>query len=64
VLAVPLCTVLCFDGSWLVWTGIPTRDFGLTPKLTAMIGCGRAFAFGWLLDRRVDLLAAGDVLGT
>ena len=56
VLAVPLFAVLYVDRLWPVWFGIPTPETGLLPKLSALVGFGTAFAFGWVLHRQVDLL--------
>lgn len=57
VLAVPLFLVFQRDPGWMIWFGIQTPDTGLQPQLPAMVGFGAAFAFGWLLHRRHDLLA-------
>jgi peptidoglycan/LPS O-acetylase OafA/YrhL len=56
VLAVPACLWLYYDETWSLWGGIATPDTGLTPQLTAMIAFGVAFGFGWLLQRRMELL--------
>jgi ABC-type multidrug transport system ATPase subunit len=55
-LALPLAAVLYLDPGWQVWFGIPTPDFGLTPKLPALAAFGVAFAFGWMLQRQQALL--------
>ena len=56
VLAAPVFAVLHLDPAWPVWFGIPTPDMGLAPKLSAMVGFGTAFGFGWLLHRQTELL--------
>jgi ABC-type multidrug transport system ATPase subunit/surface polysaccharide O-acyltransferase-like enzyme len=58
VLALPAFAVLYRDPDWPVWFGIPTPDTGFVPQLPALVGFGAAFAFGWLLHRRADLLAS------
>lgn len=56
VLAAPAIAVLYFKADWAIWFGIPTPDTGLVPQLPAMVAYGTAFAFGWVLHRRVDRL--------
>jgi peptidoglycan/LPS O-acetylase OafA/YrhL len=53
--AAPVCAVLYFSSDWQAWTGIPTPDTGLMPKLPALIGFGTSFSVGWLLHRQMDL---------
>jgi peptidoglycan/LPS O-acetylase OafA/YrhL len=55
-LAAPIAACLYFTPNWIMWSGIPTPDSGLTPQLPAMIGFGTAFVFGWLLHRQNELL--------
>jgi len=57
LLAMPIAFCLYFTPNWMMWTGIPTPDSGLTPQLPAMIGFGFAFVFGWLLHRQTKLLS-------
>jgi glucan biosynthesis protein C len=57
VLALPLAVALWFEPNWVPFFGIPTPDHGLVPNLSATVGFGLAFGFGFLLDRRRDLLA-------
>jgi ABC-type multidrug transport system ATPase subunit/fucose 4-O-acetylase-like acetyltransferase len=57
LLAAPLALVLLADPAWPLWFGIPTPDTGLLPQLPALVGFGGAFACGWWLHRRADLLA-------
>lgn len=56
MLAAPICLLLYFSGSWILWTGIPTPDTGITPQAAATIGFGTAFAIGWILHRQASLL--------
>jgi len=56
-LAAPIALCLYFTPNWMMWTGVPTPDTGLTPQLPAMIGYGSAFVFGWLLHRQSELLS-------
>lgn len=56
-LALPLAAVLYLDPGWPLWFGIPTPDYGLTPKLPAVVAYGGAFALGWMLHRQQELLA-------
>lgn len=57
LLAAPIATCLYFTPNWIMWSGIPSPDNGLTPQLPAMIGFGTAFAFGWLIQRQSELLS-------
>ena len=57
VLAAPLAAALYLTPVWIPFFGIPTPDTGLVPEAAALTGYGVAFAFGFLLDRRRDLLA-------
>jgi ABC-type multidrug transport system ATPase subunit len=43
---------------WFYWQGIPTPDQSLIPQIPASVGFGTAFAFGWLVHRSKDALAA------
>jgi peptidoglycan/LPS O-acetylase OafA/YrhL len=56
VLAVPACLWFYYDEAWSLWGGVPTPDTGLTPQLAAMIAFGVAFGFGWVVQRRMELL--------
>lgn len=58
LLALPMALLLFLKADWLLWFGIPTPDFGLTPQLPAIVAYGVAFAFGWTLHRQQDLLLA------
>ncbi len=55
-LASPAIAVLFFDASVPLWFGIPTPEYGLAPKLSALAAFGTAFGFGWMLHRQVALL--------
>jgi len=57
VLAAPLAVSVWFEPNWVPFFGIPTPDHGLVPNLSACVGFGTVFGFGFLLDRRRDLLA-------
>ena len=56
VLAAPLAVALYFTPNWIAFLGIPTPDTGLLPNAAAPTGFFTAFVFGFLLDRRRDLL--------
>jgi len=58
LLATPLALTFATQPVWFAWGGIPTPDAGFVPNLTAVIGLGTAFGFGWLLQRQPALLAA------
>lgn len=56
LLAAPLALAMWLDPKWIAFFGIPTPDAGLVPNTTALVGFGSAFALGFLVDRRRDLL--------
>ena len=56
VLAAPLFVVLYFNEAWFPWFGIPAPDGGFRPSVSAMVGYGTAFGFGWFLHRQLELL--------
>ncbi|NBB53243.1 acyltransferase family protein, partial [Rhizobium sp. CRIBSB] len=56
VLGAPLAIALWSTPDWIPFFGIPTPDTGLIPNVIAMTGFATAFLFGFLLDRRRDLL--------
>lgn len=56
VLALPMGAALYLQPTWLIWFGIPTPDHSLIPDGTDLIIFGGAFAFGWLIQRQLDLL--------
>lgn len=56
-LATPMALCLYFTPNWMMWTGVPTPDTGLSPQLPAMIAYGSAFVFGWLMHRQSEFLS-------
>lgn len=56
VLAAPLALTFWFDPTWVAFFAVPTPDEGVIPNAAALTGFGLAFALGFLLDRRRDLL--------
>ena len=56
VLAAPLALAFWLDPKWIAFFAVPTPDAGLVPHTAALVGFGSAFATGFLLDRRRDLL--------
>lgn len=56
LLAAPLCLALYLQPYWVMWFGIPTPDRSFIPNLPAVIAYGGAFAFGWLVQQRADVL--------
>ncbi len=56
VLAAPLCLALYLQPYWVMWFGIPTPDTSFVPNLPAVLAYGGAFAFGWLVQQRADVL--------
>ncbi|MBU1323763.1 MAG: acyltransferase family protein [Alphaproteobacteria bacterium] len=52
----PLAAALAYYPNWIPFFGIPTPDYGFVPNVPALVGFGLAFAMGWLLARRLDLL--------
>jgi len=58
MLGLPLASALLSLPVWLPVMGIPTPDQSLIPQLPATVGYGTAFAFGWLVQRAPEALAA------
>lgn len=56
LLAAPLAFALWLDPKWIAFFAVPTPDAGVVPNTAALVGFGGAFALGFLLDRRRDLL--------
>jgi peptidoglycan/LPS O-acetylase OafA/YrhL len=56
LLAAPLCLSLYLEPYWTMWFGIPTPDRSLVPNLSATVGFGGAFLFGWMASLRPDAL--------
>jgi len=57
-LGLPVAAALMSLPMWFYWQGIPTPDQSLIPQVPASVGFGTAFAFGWLVHRSKDALAA------
>jgi len=57
-LGLPVAAALMSLSFWFYWQGIPTPDQSLIPQIPASVGFGTAFAFGWLVHRSKDALAA------
>lgn len=57
-LGIPLAAALMALPMWFYWQGIPTPDMSLIPTTPALVGFGTAFAFGWLVHRARDGIAA------
>ena len=55
-LAIPLAAAFSLGEPWMKALGVPTPDHGLLPNVQSMVAFATAFAFGWMLHRRVDLL--------
>jgi len=58
VLGIPLAAALMWQPFWIYWSGIPTPDMSLIPKIPATVGFGTAFIFGWLVNRSSGSLEA------
>lgn len=56
MLATPVFLCFYFAKSWFPWMGIMTPDKSFMPVLTALIGYGTCFGFGWILNRQTHLL--------
>jgi glucans biosynthesis protein C len=56
VLIIPVAIAFYLNNNWVIWLGIQTPDTGLIPNAMALAGYSTAFAFGWWLNRRTDLL--------
>ena len=56
VFALPVAAAFYSNPAWMMWFGIQTPDTGLIPNVMAIAGFVTAFAFGWWLNRRSDLL--------
>lgn len=55
LLAIPVFLCFYFSKSWFLWMGILSPE-SFMPRLTALIGFGTAFGFGWIIDRQTHLL--------
>lgn len=56
LLPLPLVAALCARPDWIPWFGIPTPDRSVIPELASLVAYGTALAFGWLVQRQIDLL--------
>ncbi len=56
VLMLPVFFAFYANPQWLMWMGILTPDAGFVPNMMAVAAFSTAFAFGWWLNRRADLL--------
>ncbi|MFC5346050.1 acyltransferase family protein [Brevundimonas staleyi] len=56
LLAAPLALAMYLDPKWVAFFAVTTPDAGLVPAPVALVGFGLAFAVGFLIDRRRDLL--------
>ncbi|MGV3579693.1 acyltransferase family protein [Brevundimonas sp.] len=56
LLAAPLALAMSLDPNWVAFFAVTTPDAGLVPNTVALVGFGSAFAIGFLIDRRRDLL--------
>lgn len=58
LMAIPLAGALHADPHWIAWFGIPTPDRLGWPGPAALVGYGSAYALGWWLAGRLDVLGA------
>ena len=56
LLAIPTAWAFWQDPAWVAFFAVPTPDEGIVPDTAALIAFGLAFGYGFLLDRRRDLL--------
>jgi glucan biosynthesis protein C len=56
VLALPLTAVFVVHEPWTLTSGIRNADFGVLPAVSAFVGFGTAFGFGWFVQRQPVLL--------
>lgn len=56
VMILPTAAAFYFNTSWMMWFGVATPDTGLYPNVAAIAAFSTAFAFGWWLNRRSDLI--------
>lgn len=56
ILAPLLAFAMWQDPAWVTFFAVPTPDEGVIPDTAALVGFGLAFGFGFLLDRRRNLL--------
>lgn len=58
LMAAPLVWALQADPHWIAWFGVPTPDQLGLPGPAALAGFGGAYALGWWLAARLDVLNA------
>ncbi len=56
VLILPVALAFYFNDTWMMWFGVATPDTGVYPNTAAIAAFSTAFAFGWWLNRRSDLI--------
>lgn len=56
LMAIPLAGALHADPHWIAWFGIPTPDQLGWPGPAALVGYGSAYALGWWLAGRLEVL--------
>lgn len=56
VLAAPVAAALSVAPAWTAWFGIPTPDSSLVAQPVSAIAFFMAFATGWLIEKRPELL--------
>ena len=56
VLALPIFLAFFASQQWMMWVGVLSPDTGFVPNAPAIAEFTTAFAFGWWLHRRADLL--------
>jgi glucan biosynthesis protein C len=56
VLILPVAAAFYVNDSWTMWFGVATPDTGFYPNTAAVAAFTTAFAFGWWLNRRSDLI--------
>ncbi len=56
VLILPTAAAFYLSSNWMMWFGVATPDTGLYPNAAAAAAFTTAFAFGWWLNRRGDLI--------
>lgn len=55
-LALPLAAAFLLMPEWRAWLGVAPPAFGFVPNAAALVAYGSAFALGWLLQGRQELL--------
>jgi len=60
VLAMPAAIALWAQPVWYLWFGVPTPDQSLIPNVAACVAFGVAFAAGWMLGVRREIMLAWE----